>query len=209
VSSFLISSCREPSAATKPSEATVADVSHDRRSGLRQIFRWFEHLLAAIGLCFVLYQVGFEMVTMTSGSMSPTLRGTSLENGDHVLVEKITRWFRSPRRWEVYFFYDDEGTPMAKRIIGLPGESICLKENHLFANGKEIRPPAKLQWLKYYAYGNLQNGREVDCGRGYFVLGDDTRDSYDSRYVGPIAPNRFRGRVWLVLWPPSRAGFVR
>jgi signal peptidase I len=173
------------------------------------ILRYGEHGLALIGACFIIYSLCFELTVMTSGSMSPTLRGSSYDDGDRILLEKVTGRFRFPRRWEVYFFYNGDGVPVAKRIVGLPGEKISMKENQLFINGLRIRPPQKLAFLKYYPFGNLTAGREVSCGEGYYVLGDDSRDSYDSRFLGPVRREEFRGRVWCILWPFARAGFVR
>ena len=178
-------------------------------SPVRRIFRWAERLLACIGLCFVIYHAGFEVTVMTSGSMSPTLQGTSYENGDRILVEKITRRFRAPRRWEIYSFYDPDGILVSKRIVGLPGERVSIRNHQICIKGEPIQRPKYLGFLKYYDYGNLQNHREVDCGKGYFVMGDDSIDSQDSRYIGPVMGETFRGRVWCILWPSSRAGFVR
>lgn len=93
--------------------------------------------------------------------------------------------------------------------MGLPRELISLKDNRLYVNGREVPRPAALASIKYYDVGNLHGGHDVDCGRGYFVLGDDSRDSYDSRYLGPAAPEQFRGRVCFILWPFSRFGRVR
>jgi len=58
-----------------------------------------------------------------------------------------------------------------------------------------------------YAYGNLANGREVNCENGYFMLGDASIDSLDSRYTGVVTKDRFRGRVWCVVAPAERRGF--
>ena len=93
---------------------------------LRKVWRWTEHLLAALGLAFLVYHFCFEYTVIVSESMAPALKGTSLETGDGLLVEKVTGRFRSPRRWEIYFFYDSEGNPVAKRIVGLPGEKLSL-----------------------------------------------------------------------------------
>jgi type IV secretory pathway protease TraF len=54
----------------------------------------------------------------------------------------------------------------------------------------------------------LTGGRSAECGRGYYVLGDYTKDSNDSRYEGPVSPERIIGRPWLRVWPPGRMGFV-
>src|SRR5258707_2731617 len=175
----------------------------------RKILRWGEHVLAFIGLCYVVFHFTFEITAMTSESMSPTLLGTSYENGDRIMLEKITGWFRSPKRWEIHFFYNEEGTPVTKRIVGLPGERISVKKGRICVNGTEVALPKDLPHLKCLAAGTLGAGREVDCGKGYFVLGDDSKDSYDSRFTGPVGPERVRGRVFCIVWPLSRIGLVK
>ena len=177
-------------------------------SRLRRILRWTEHLLAGVGLCFVVYHFAFELTAMTSDSMTPTLQGTAYENGDRILLEKVSGYFRSPRRWEIYFYYNNEGTPVAKRIVGLPGEKISIRHDRVCINGVELQLPKELQGIRYYGYGNLARGHEVDCGNGYFTLGDASVDSWDSRYTGPVSKKEFRGRVCCVLWPWRRMGFV-
>jgi len=189
------------------SNAAVTVVRPVQRQRTRRLLRWAEHILAGVGLCFLIYHVCFEVTVMTSDSMAPALRGTSYENGDRVLVEKVSPWFRAPKRWDIYFFYDEEGTPVAKRIIALPGEKISIKDKRVCINGVSINLPARLKDRKYYPFGNLSAGREVDCGPGYYVLGDDSRDSYDSRFVGPIKRHQIRGRVWCILYPFSRFSF--
>ena len=178
------------------------------RPQLRRFLRVVERVLAVVGLCFVIYQLFFEVSVIVTGSMSPGLQGESYATGDRVLMEKITPWLRSPRRWEIYFFYNSEGTAVAKRIVGLPGEKISIKDNKIFINGTEAQPPDGFTLPKYYGYGRLANGKEADCGTGYFTLGDDSSDSYDSRYLGLVARKDFRGRAWLILWPFNHLGFV-
>lgn len=146
---------------------------------------------------------------MITDSMAPTLRGTTYADGDRILIEKITGRIRSPQRWEIISFYQSDGTLVMKRIVGLPGEEVVLKENRIFIDSREIARPRQLEALRYLGYGNLSNGRAVACGNGYYVLGDDSRDSYDSRFEGPVPAEAVRGRAWLILWPFSRMGFVR
>jgi len=195
-------------AAAPPANLQQLRAPSRTRSRARKVFRWIERLLAGIGLTFLIYHFCFEITAMTSDSMAPTLRGTSYENGDRILTEKVTGWFRSPKRWEIYFFYNEDGTPVAKRIVGLPGEKISIKDKRIYINGVELHPPVYLKTQKYYPFGHLNGGREVDCGRGYYVLGDDSRDSYDSRFIGPVNGKQFRGRVCFILTPLSRFGFV-
>jgi signal peptidase I len=141
--------------------------------------------------------------------MAPALQGTSYENGDRILLEKVTGWVRAPKRWEIYHYYDPDGNPVAKRVVGLPDEKISVKDHRIFINGVELQWPEGLKPVKYYGYGNLANNREVNCGNDYFMLGDDSIDSHDSRYTGPIARSKFRGRAWCVLWPYSHVGLTR
>lgn len=179
------------------------------RAWMGKAIRMAEHVLAIVGLCFLIYHLCFEVIVMTSDSMAPALQGTSFNSGDRLLVEKITGWFRQPKRWEIYFFYNEEGIPVAKRVVGLPGEKVSIKKKILYVNGVEVHPPDHLKHLKYYNFGNVAAGREVECGTGFYVLGDDSRDSYDSRFLGPVSPKEIRGRVWCVLWPLKRLGAVR
>ncbi len=173
------------------------------------MLRLVEHFLAGVGLLFIVYHLGFEVTVITSGSMAPALQGTSYENGDRILVEKITRHFRPPKRFEVYCFYEPDGTPVAKRIIGLPGEKISIRDYQIYINGSPLPVPASLKNLRYYGEGNLARGQPVNCGTDYFVLGDDSIDSQDSRYIGPVSRGILRGRAWCILWPPARTGFVK
>lgn len=183
--------------AARPTEIAAA-------GPLRRALRWAEHGFALVGVLFVIYSLGFEVCVVTSGSMSPTLEGTNGENGDWVLIERISYWFRNPRRWEVVALALESGTPALKRVVGLPGERVSLEGGQLRANGKTQPRPPSLRALTYLAFGSLFRGKEADCGPGYFVMGDDSKDSQDSRFEGPADPDRIRGRAWLIVWPPER-----
>lgn len=174
----------------------------------RRLLRWGEHFLAAAGALFIIYHVGFDLTVMTSPSMAPTLRGTGVKDGDWVLSERVSYWFRRPRRWEVVAFHSNDGVPVMKRVAGLPGEEVSLRDGRVRINGSLVPYPAELERIKYVPDGMLCRGRAARCGQGYFVLGDDSGDSQDSRYDGPVAPERLEGRAWLIVWPPSRIRWV-
>jgi signal peptidase I len=175
----------------------------------RWLFRQCENCLALVGLLSLVYFFCFDISVMTSPSMSPTLQGTNWRNGDWVLTEKITYRFRRPARWEVVRIRRDEGPMIMKRVIGLPGESIRIDEGrNVLINGRPLKPPAGFACPKYIPKGIVGAGQTAECGRGYFVLGDDTKDSEDSRFTGPVPPEKIVGRVWLILAPRPRMGFV-
>jgi signal peptidase I len=175
---------------------------------LRRILRWVERCLALCGLALLTYHLAFNLSAMSSGSMGPALRGTNARNGDWVLTEKASYWFRRPKRWEVVAFLNEEGAQIMKRVAGLPGERIGIRDDRVLVDGAEPPRPAELAGLRHYPYGSLFKGREAPCGEGYFVLGDDSADSLDSRYEGPVRPESVIGRAWLVVWPPERMGLV-
>jgi signal peptidase I len=180
-----------------------------RRSWPRRCLRLVERFFAVFGLGMLIYHTCFEITVMISGSMAPSLQGNDFATGDRVLVEKISRHFRVPRRWEIHQFHNAEGQSVAKRIVGLPGERLALKNGVLHLNGQPLPLPSDLAHLRYHAYGNLAANQEVDCGEGYYVLGDDSRDSFDSRYIGVITADDFEGRAWIVLGPRAHRGLVR
>lgn len=189
---------------------TPADApARPRRRWGRWLLRQVEHCLALIGLGAVVYFACFDLSRIVSGSMAPTLRGEEWPTGDLVLTERVSYWLRRPRRWEVVTFRNEQGAQVMKRVVGLPGERVqMLRGGRIVVDGEELERPCELADLGYFPYGNLSAGQTAECGRGYYVLGDDSRDSDDSRFNGPLAPCRITGRAWLILDPAARRGFV-
>ncbi|MBN1492410.1 MAG: signal peptidase I [Phycisphaerae bacterium] len=170
--------------------------------------RWLWNGLAVVGLLSVIYFGGFDLSQIVSGSMTPTLQGEGGPDGDWVLAERVSFWFREPRRWEVVQFHTPDHMLVAKRVVGLPGETVSLVDHQVAIGGTVMTKPVNVSHLSYLPYGNVSQDRSVACGTGYYVLGDETRDSFDSRFDGPVPPERICGRAWLIVWPPSRIGFV-
>ena len=175
---------------------------------LKRGFRWGEHIFAIIGFILVVYSFGFNLSVVVSGSMAPTLKGTATDNGDLVLTEKFTYRLRRPQRWEVVAYRTQEGTQVMKRVAGLPAEDVSIHKGRMRINGAAVPAPDEVDAIKYLACGNVFRGKVAPCGEGFYVLGDDTHDSQDSRFEGPLERKRITGRPWLILWPPTRFGFV-
>ncbi|MBX9790343.1 MAG: signal peptidase I [Pirellulales bacterium] len=175
----------------------------------RGALRWAERGFALFGLLVAVWWLSFDISIVTSPSMTPALQGTSLDNGDRVLTEKISYRFRAPRRWEVITFFTPDGEKRMKRVAGLPGEYVQMtRQGKLVIDGQPVDVPGSVD-VKYLAYGNLTEGKPVPCGDGYYVLGDDLKDSDDSRFNGPLAADAIVGRAWLILWPKPRVGRVK
>ena len=183
------------------------------RSAIRPILAWIARkvrtFFAVVGIVLSLYHLGFHYSCVTSPSMSPTLQGTSFDDGDWVLTERLSYMLRDPRRWEVVTIRRNDGLQVMKRVIGLPGERLqVLRGGRIIINGIEVTPPEAIQQIKYFPIGNIFLNKIYDCGDGYYVLGDDTLDSDDSRYHGSISRAEIIGRAWLILAPGDRRGFI-
>jgi signal peptidase I len=174
------------------------------------LLRQGERVLALIGLGMILYFVCFDVSRITSDSMAPTLRGQDWQSGDLVLTERISYRLRRPRRWEVITFFTHEGMQVMKRVVGLPGEHVQMhRDGQIVIDGQPIEVPAELGFLHYFADGNVFFDQSVACNDGYYVLGDFSRDSDDSRFNGPVKPDQLIGRAWMIVGPSGRRGFVR
>jgi len=147
-------------------------------------------------------------------------------SGDYFFVEKISYRFRNPRRGEIVVFKTDgikslqTGTIYVKRLVGLPGETISIKPPFLFVNGKKVVEPEIFHLIssKQDGYtGYMLTGQpghdyflnkesdEITLGEDeYFVLGDNSANSYDSRYWGPVPGKNIVGKLTRVYWPFSR-----
>ena len=140
---------------------------------------------------------------ITGHSMEPTLTA-----GDRVLVDRISNNIRSIKRFELILFTIDEkdSTQYVKRVIGLPGETIQIKDGLVYINDKKID------------MGNLDKVLQpglakhpITLGKDeYFVLGDNSTGSEDSRYlnIGNISRKQIKGIVWLRFYPFSKIGKI-
>ena len=196
---------------SQPERETATAGQPVRRRPVRWLVRQAERCFALIGLAFVIYVTCFDYTRIVSGSMKPTLQGENWEEGDRVLTEKVSYWFRRPRRWEVITIRGEDRKQIMKRVVGFPGERVEMRRGgKILIDGEEITRPSHLNLLTYFPYGNLTSDKPpYECGEGYYVLGDFTRDSDDSRFNGSIPPERIIGRAWLILGPKGRHGFVR
>jgi signal peptidase I len=198
-----------PAIASSVPAPNVAANAAPERSRLRQWLRIIERGFAVCGVLLIIYLTGFHTTRMISPSMSPTLKGDGKAGSDWVLSERITHWFRAPRRWELIAFRNAEGVQVMKRVVGLPGEHVKLKKDGTFLiDNVAVARPASLASIEYLPWGTLTQRDGGEAGDGYFVLGDDSKDSQDSRWEKSVDADDINGRPWLIIWPLSRFGFV-
>ncbi len=135
-----------------------------------------------------------------------TVHGQSMEPNLHenqrVIVDLISLRFREPRREEIIILDLPErnAVPLIKRVVGLPGDTVEIKDGAVYLNGEELIEP----YLNQDTRGDMP-ARIVPEGN-VFVLGDNRARSNDSRYFGMVPFENIQGRAWLCYWPPSDAG---
>ena len=132
----------------------------------------------------------------------------NFEDGEYLLIDEISYYFKSPERGEVIVFHYplDSSKYYIKRAVGLPGETIEIK------NGKVIiynddNTDGFLIDESYLPQESATSGNiKRKLGKNeYFVLGDNRSASSDSRQWGILPRNDIVGRVWLRAWPVARA----
>ncbi len=142
--------------------------------------------------------------TVLDSSMSPTL-----EVGDRVLVNKVSYRF-SIHRGDLIAYVGSsasDSTIHIKRVIGLPGETIQIRDGLILINGETYNE--KEEFPAISKAGLAENTITLGSGE-YFVLGDNRNNSEDSRFanVGNIQSSQIRGKVWFVAAPADRIGFA-
>ena len=169
------------------------------------LFALFQRTCVAYACVSLPLQAAFAPGRMISGSMTPTLIGRE-EAGDTVLVSKLTYRFRAPRRGDLVAFTDSDGVRAIKRVVGLPGEVVSIADGRVLIDGEALDAPPVFQTIEYRNKGAFANPRSkfrVKPGH-YFVLGDDSADSYDSRYWGALSEDRIQGQAVAIVWPWPR-----
>lgn len=159
------------------------------------------YILIVLVCLFVIPNYVMQRTVVDGSSMCNTL-----QDGDNLMVEKVSYHFTSPDRFDIVVFYPygrEDGRYYVKRIIGLPGETIEIIGNDIYINGELLeeqygKDPMEEAWDKPITLGDDE----------YFVLGDNRSISLDSREIGPVKRNLIEGRVIFRMYPFDTIGTV-
>jgi len=146
-------------------------------------------LLTAI--IFLVVNAVIGRFRIESVSMQP-----NLYEGEYVIVDKISYTLSTPQRGDIIVFEKTGQPDLIKRVIGLPGDTVEVRNQQVFVNGVALKEPY-IANPPNYAFGPVQ----VEPGR-YFVLGDNRSNSSDSHVWGTIPGDTIVGRAWIIYWPP-------
>jgi signal peptidase I len=142
-----------------------------------------------------------EAFYIPSESMVPTL-----EVGDRVLANKFIYRFTEPERGDIIVFRSVEGggEDLIKRVVGIPGDEISVKNGTLFVNDEPQKEPYV---NKSFPDRSFAAPREVPPNH-VFVMGDNRANSRDSRFFGPVPEKKIEGEAFIRFWPPNRLGLL-
>jgi signal peptidase I len=163
-----------------------------------------ETFVIGLSLFLVVYLFFMQPHQVSGLSMFP-----NLHNGDYVLTDKVSYRVGTPQRGDIVVFHAPPaahcpagtGCDFIKRVMGLPGESIEVKDNGIFVNGTKLAEPYLPEDTQTMANA-FTTGRVVTLSEDeYFVVGDNRTNSSDSRSWGPISSKNIVGRAFFRYWP--------
>ncbi len=203
----------------------------------RQVVEWVKGAGLALACALVIRWAIAEPYRIPSSSMETTLHGDPrFGRGDRVFVNKWIYGIRvpfmnrrlfygkAPERWDIVVFKSVEPDAihktLVKRIVGMPGERVLIRQGKIYVNGSPLPLPDSLPPDTYYTsppdarYGVLEDDQYSLIPPGhYLVLGDNSAHSRDGRYFGWLPNEHIVGRVACIWWPPTRwrdfTGFSR
>lgn len=172
-------------------------------------------LAMSLALALLLRATVAEARHIPSASMLPTL-----QIGDRVVVEKVSGYFSHPARGDILVFYPphyptpqnfvdhslrwlsfSSQIPYIKRVIGLPGETIEVRQGQVWINQQPLAEP----YIRELALADYPPTK-IPPGT-VFMMGDNRNNSSDSRIWGPVPFNNIVGHATTRIWPPNRVGW--
>lgn len=155
---------------------------------------------AIVGLIVIPIRIYVAQPFIVNGlSMHPTFN-----NGDYLIIDELSyNFLRNPERGEVIVFKPPlQGSRFfIKRVVGLPGETVEIKDGGVYVNGDKLAEPYHKQVTGPDGSWGLEENE-------YFVMGDNRGSSSDSRFWGVLPEQNVVGRALLRLWPITEAAYL-
>ncbi len=181
------------------SEAGAAGRPVPPHSLRNEIRVWTRDLLIAIGLALVIIVFLYQPVKVEGTSMAPLL-----SDQERIFINKFVYRFEPIERGDVVVFWYplDRSKSFIKRVVGLPGETVEIRQGALYVDSKNIPEP-----YVPAQYEDLSDFAPVRVPKdSYFVMGDHRISSNDSRAFGPVESRFIYGRAVFAYWPVDHFG---
>ncbi len=155
-------------------------------------------------LFIVIYLFILQPNQVKGASMEPTFI-----SGDYILTSKVTYKFRKPQRGDVIVFKAPKNPDIdyIKRIIGLPGDVVLIRDGDVYINGQLIPDNYTAAKTNTWDNGAIAENQPLPVPPGdIFVMGDNRPRSSDSREFGPVPEDTIIGQVFFRYYPPNKTG---
>ncbi len=181
--------------------AERAGQSVSKRSGPKLFAArfWLRDLILSLLLAFIVIVFLYQPVQVEGTSMMPRLT-----NHERIFINKFVYHFEPVLRGDIVVFYYplDPSKSYIKRVVGLPGEVVSIRDGRVYVNGKALREP----YLVPGALDQLSYPPVTVESDHYYVLGDHRESSNDSRVWGAVDRKYIYGKAVFVYWPFSQFG---
>ena len=204
---------------THMNSSTPPPLPGAQRTPLNRSVRLLIGLAVAATVLFVallVLRIGHLVMwfNVPTGAMSP-----AISPGDHVLMQGISYLGGGPHRGDVVVFKTDGTGPLPSgrfyvmRVAGEPGDQLRILDGRLYINNQQVTLSNAAGAIAFFP----PQGRDATAPpfeatvppAHYFVLGDNSTNSLDSRYWGSLPRNNVIGRMGFCYWPPRRIGWVK
>lgn len=185
---------------------------------IREIKEWAQSIAIALVLTLIIRTYVIQAFKIPSGSMIPTL-----QIGDKLFVNKYVYRFENPKRGDIIVFKypGDPNNPdepksekkkdFIKRLVAFEGETVEIRDGIILVNNQPLKAPEIFQHFKYYNQGLYgAPGSKVKVpSNSYFVMGDNSANSRDSRFWGFVPKKNVLGKAILRWWPLNKIGPIK
>lgn len=185
-----------------------------------QVREWAESIIIALVLAMIIRTFVIQAFKIPSGSMIPTFN-----IGDRIFVNKFLYGakipftdirlpaLRQPERGDIIVFVspEDRKKDFVKRLIAREGEIVQIKDGKIYIDGKAVSEPASVRGFYYYNTGPYgPEGHSIVVPKdSYYVLGDNSASSRDSRYWGFVPKKNLVGKAVFIYWPLHRMKVIK
>lgn len=192
-----------PEGGPTPEEDEV-ETKRKKKDILTEVLEYVKLVLIVIVISLLITNYVLQRNTVKGESMVPTL-----QDGDELFVEKVSRYFGKINRFDIITVdtkgLDPRPNHIIKRVVGLPGETVEIKDNQVYINGEVLDQPFLPEGVPTTSH-NPAFDKVVLGENEYYCLGDNRNNSNDSRSFGPVPQANIMGKLLIRFYPFDHFG---
>lgn len=189
-----------PTSALSLEPPAPVTVERPRLSSHNALWRDAMEILVLIVTIYTLVNLATARAIVEGDSMQPNFQPKQL-----IIVNRFVYYFGEPHRGDVIVLHNPKNPneDFIKRLIGLPGETVVIKEGRVYINDRLLDEP----YIPKFCTAGCDGTWTIEPDN-YFVLGDNRSNSYDSHMFGTINRDLIVGQAWIRYWPPQNMGMI-